>query len=917
MGNDYKNIKEKISLVNEIRRITGLKVTKQGETYNLESCPFCNGHDCFKISDTKNLFNCFQCDGEGDIFTFYEKYYDISSHEALTKLSETIGYSIIQYSQPEQTIINDIVEYYHNHFMSNHKAIEYQQSIRCHKIETIQIMKIGYTTGELHNYLSDKGYSEKEQLSTGLVKQNDNGTLRDFFIKGLYFYPHAFNHTYGHFTIKDPTKKYKYQYPNEYKKQECLFYNMPALNNHEIIIVEGENDALSLKDAGNDNVISINGQLSEKQINYIHEWIKKSPYKKVIYLAFDNDRAGLSYQSKLTKELSKYCIVESLEKYADNWIELRIIQFSAKYKDIDEVIKYEKDKANKVNELINNSKRHLMPLKDQIKYYKWKLAQLNEQKDMKLKLDNNFMGVICSEWFKNNGSYFVRGGELCCLFYDNQMYEITRNIKYDSLMYDLAGLNASNYGYKEILQVIQNIAYTKGKNVNMQGWIKSNVKECLVYINLCNQSNEILRLSAGKIEKVKNGYNSDNVLLSKAPNMAPIDFDENVSKKDSMMKMNEFIFKSLACGFSQRYFIIILTFLIFLSDFVEAKGLNKFSGNVGSGKTLAAKLLMTLIFGKPNVSTGSTASDYSEAAQSPMIVLDNLEQENINSQKREFLLIVGTGGLKRKRKNNTDSENIYERTCTQVITTSVEPFEQSELIQRTNEIQFSKDYWIDSIIDTEIIEEIKQNRSFILSGMIKIFVDEILPDFKEKRKKAHKYLNVTFKNHAKQRLNELYATSYVILEAITKYIEHPLYKEQVTQKIFDDWILIQNENSKNTEISTNEIIQNVEILLDIYLHDKEKFLYEFNNIEVEEKRQYCNTIESISFIFATRSLLMAFDLLSKNRGKRNKFNNSKSLGARLVNSENAFIDAQWKFEQGIKKDGRGDRHHKLTKQYIV
>ena len=47
----------------------------------METCFSCGGHDCFSIKD--NRFKCFQCDIEGDVFTFLQKYKGLDVHASL------------------------------------------------------------------------------------------------------------------------------------------------------------------------------------------------------------------------------------------------------------------------------------------------------------------------------------------------------------------------------------------------------------------------------------------------------------------------------------------------------------------------------------------------------------------------------------------------------------------------------------------------------------------------------------------------------------------------------------------------------------------------------------------------------------------------------------------------------------------
>ena len=77
MDSNFQEIKEKLNLEEIIIRETG--IVRKGP--HMETCFSCGGHDCFSIKD--NRFKCFQCDIEGDVFTFLQKYKGLDVHASL------------------------------------------------------------------------------------------------------------------------------------------------------------------------------------------------------------------------------------------------------------------------------------------------------------------------------------------------------------------------------------------------------------------------------------------------------------------------------------------------------------------------------------------------------------------------------------------------------------------------------------------------------------------------------------------------------------------------------------------------------------------------------------------------------------------------------------------------------------------
>ena len=92
-----------------------------------------------------------------------------------------------------------------------------------------------------------------------------------------------------------------------YKGAEKIFYNLDQIRTEtKCIIVEGEFDALSFGEAGINYVVSVpNGFTAQGNINldYLDDYYDYFGNKEKIYLALDNDEAGLNGQKELIRRL--------------------------------------------------------------------------------------------------------------------------------------------------------------------------------------------------------------------------------------------------------------------------------------------------------------------------------------------------------------------------------------------------------------------------------------------------------------------------------------------------------------------------------------------------------------------------------------------------------------------------------------
>ncbi|MCX5717271.1 MAG: CHC2 zinc finger domain-containing protein, partial [Nitrospirae bacterium] len=291
MTSDFDRIKERLDLRTIILQETGLQMKGP----HLDSCPFCNGHECFSIKDTQ--YKCFQCPDDsssGDIFTFIQKFKSLDAHESLKYAASLAGITLKEKKKAEvklsskERIFMEAAIYYHLHMLDN-GGKQYLMEQRGHKEDVLRKMQVGWTDGGLVEHLRKKGFDEIEIKASGLAKireQDGVEHLVDYFLKNVAIFPHFEDSRVLHFTIKDPHKKLKYQLLEKDRIKDWRFYNQLAIEKFkEVIVVEGENDLLSVLDSGTENVIGLIGQPAEYQLKALQAACRH----KHLYLWLDND----------------------------------------------------------------------------------------------------------------------------------------------------------------------------------------------------------------------------------------------------------------------------------------------------------------------------------------------------------------------------------------------------------------------------------------------------------------------------------------------------------------------------------------------------------------------------------------------------------------------------------------------------
>lgn len=329
-------------------------------TYRINPCPICEHNDCATLKADDGYVNCFHegCDFRGNHIGAFIKYVEETFKApnnnkglALKLLAKWSGVpypktnnpaelAAIKKSARRQQIRETSIDFYHKQLKScnlmfnvnddaNERLIsltplDYQRQIRQHSLNSLEIFKVGFVcnSNELKKGLIEDGFTE-EEIYDALTSIPE----------GVFIYPYMEPRSGDilRFNVKNPFEQTREIQGKEVDikgfsvgAKVCGF--APDFNfNKDIIIVEGENDALSTYEAGFHNVVWLGGTIDEKRnLLRVLENVKGK-----IYVATDNDSVGEEY----------YKIIDEYFPHKD----VRRISIPKIYKDIDEYYKNDED----------------------------------------------------------------------------------------------------------------------------------------------------------------------------------------------------------------------------------------------------------------------------------------------------------------------------------------------------------------------------------------------------------------------------------------------------------------------------------------------------------------------------------------------------------------------------------------------
>lgn len=309
MQNNTEEIKVRVDIVDLIQEYIRLKPAGTNNWRGL--CPFHNEKTpSFMVSRDKQIFHCFGCSEGGDIFSFVQKMEGVEFPEALRILAEKAGVKLERQDPKLISQKNRLMEatkiaslYWHKVLLESRQGQKARDYLRKRQVKesTIVDFHIGYapeTWDDLTKFLKMRGFSDQEIFLAGLSVKKERGSdyydrFRDrvmFPINDMHGSPIGFSGR----TLNPNEKMGKYINTPQtliYNKSLVIFNLDKAkqeIKKQDLaIVVEGQMDAISVFEAGTQNVIASSGTaFTEDQIRILKR------YTNNLAMSFDMDAAG-------------------------------------------------------------------------------------------------------------------------------------------------------------------------------------------------------------------------------------------------------------------------------------------------------------------------------------------------------------------------------------------------------------------------------------------------------------------------------------------------------------------------------------------------------------------------------------------------------------------------------------------------
>jgi len=504
------------------------------------------------------------------------------------------------------------------------------------------------------------------------------------------------------------------------------------------------------------------------------------------------------------------------------------------------------------------------------------------------------------EWLKANKAVFYKYPDgKCCMFYRNRFLQLSDNPKLRGFVYNETGILSSGMDGRAIMQALADKTEYEGKAISSAKWMYYDPIKDIHYYNLCDEENSILKLSSGVVDIVSNGVNEDSIMLEKpsTPDMVPIKFLPDVDICKGLLELKTLIMDNLTIEREHALFIFCYIIAIFLKDRVETKPIIKFSGSTAAGKSTAAKLITTLLYGSPvlNSEAGTGAGRYTAASRDPLFVMDNLEADNMNQGVRDFLLTAVSGVTKTKREMGTDTGLITEKIEALIMITGIEPLAGEEVINRTFEFRCSNEYKQSCFLEQKLQNDIKRARNRLLSAIFRFIAEILLPDLNDLYQDAHTLLSKT--PHKKERSNEMIANIMSILAKLDELSPEFLNGKSIADTV-SEWLSYHDRTALEIEEDTDSGLLFLEVIL--------KDLQEENN-EIDSVLYRVPVVREkgsvVGWLARPKDLYTMCAMLAKNKGFKFEYRNARQLFLRVKNNTRITGEMGWEIKKAKRIGG--------------
>lgn len=543
--------------------------------------------------------------------------------------------------------------------------------------------------------------------------------------------------------------------------------------------------------------------------------------------------------------------------------------------------------------------------------------------------------------------FYNRGHDRVFMLYDGDFVEINRNDKkFRAVLSDFAKgeLNTESKRGRAVIEELQAHAINQGEPIDDISWSdmvmdtneEGDVTDVRVYFPLANENNELVKIGGeGEPEVVANAANEDHAIVRSPKKMDPWSYNPDVDIEKTMKKVKKTFWDQVALPPEQRLFLLASAFSIPVLDLLSTAAHIRIQGSSNSGKTEVGKIITTMMLGQPRAMNATDASLRKGLEDCPMVCIDDFERTHFDEDRMKILRVAISRGEHDKMSKKHEDSIITQKFRALVLTNGIDRITGSANRNRTFVLQPVSDYRNDEYYPEMNRRKLKKFRDDILSCMVKITHEKVIPSYlgdseedgKSLFAKMKKKLDNKHSDHPLDRLFGFLSIVSIYAKELSKYMPPVTEAKQKANKNADDdwpergtrlysgklmskWLSEQNQLAWESLTSNSMILLLLDALRNKFrsiedqlendygqesnygeYNEPEEFMREHYNIrmwdsELEKKLTINGTLEE---------LFQAFARIAKEANIAHNFREPGTLQERMINSREILNKRNWNF----------------------
>lgn len=321
-----QQIKEQVNIVDIVGEY--LKLTRKGNNF-WAICPFHqDSNPSLSVSQEKQIYKCFSCGEQGNVFIFLQKYKNIDFLSAVREVAQIAKIDLeklhLNLTESQKIklhpfkILNNLALNFYQYQMTTDLGKAAFNYLNDRKVseKNINDFALGFapSKNQLLEYLQLQGYQTNEIIGAGLAKITDKDKVKDMFFNRIIFPILDLDGECLGFSARsfiknqDNLEKANFKYINtpetEIFKKGRILYNLykakNSLNPHNksIYLVEGYMDVISLSSQEINNCVALMGtNLTKEHIATLKQFTND------IIIFLDGDIPGKEAAIKIATNL--------------------------------------------------------------------------------------------------------------------------------------------------------------------------------------------------------------------------------------------------------------------------------------------------------------------------------------------------------------------------------------------------------------------------------------------------------------------------------------------------------------------------------------------------------------------------------------------------------------------------------------